>query len=283
MQCVHPRKIWNPKSSEYFYVPCGKCVPCNVSKSREWAMRVIHELPYWEDSVFLTLTYDKDSINENFSLDKKELQNYFKRLRKNLNNRKIKYYACGEYGDTFGRPHYHAIVFGVSISEHKMLQKRIISGPLHDSWGHGYTYAGTATYQSARYISKYLNKEIVKGLDENYYKSANKEPPFRVNSNGLGLRYAQQNSNQLNENLYYTFHGIKQGLPLYYKRKLSIDSDRLRLFSAQKFCETAWKYLKNVTNIRQGVIDQQNIQARKKAKRFSKQLKWLAARQIRKN
>ena len=32
-----------------------------------------------------------------------------------LGERRIKYFACGEYGNNTHRPHYHAIIYGVGL------------------------------------------------------------------------------------------------------------------------------------------------------------------------
>lgn len=51
--------------------PCGKCLACRIARTREWAVRIMHEMSEWEDSVFLTLTYDDDHIPDDQSLKKK--------------------------------------------------------------------------------------------------------------------------------------------------------------------------------------------------------------------
>ena len=43
----------------------------------------------------------------------------------------------------------------------------------------------------------------------------------------MGLRYAEANSAQISDNLGITMFGENVGLPLYYKRKLNIDKDKL--------------------------------------------------------
>ena len=121
MQCINPVRITKGLDVTRFpdglLVGCGKCVMCRIAKRREWTLRLIHESVYWEDSVFLTLTYSDDYLPKNGSLDKRQLQLFIKRLRKSLNGRSIKYFACGEYGDNTERPHYHLIIFGISLCQ----------------------------------------------------------------------------------------------------------------------------------------------------------------------
>ena len=95
-------------------VPCGQCTGCRSEYSRQWALRNMHEASLKPDNCFITLTYDKKNLPQNNSLDKKAFPKFIRSLRKrNKRDKKnqIRYYACGEYGDNFGRPHYHAILF----------------------------------------------------------------------------------------------------------------------------------------------------------------------------
>ena len=58
---------------------------------------------------FVTLTYDDDHLPEYNSLNYKHFQDFMKRLRKSHNG--VRFYMCGEYGEDFSRPHYHALLF----------------------------------------------------------------------------------------------------------------------------------------------------------------------------
>nr|WAE43395.1 MAG: replication initiator protein [Microviridae sp.] len=189
-------------------MPCGRCTACRINRTREWATRITHELSYWEYSSFVTLTYNNENINKEMSLKKRDLQLFFKRLRKTLGKEKIKYYACGEYGENFGRPHYHAIIFGIQSND-----KRI-----KDSWPAGFVRCGSVTYESARYVAGYIQKKYNGKLAEEVY--GNKERPFQLQSQGLGKQWALDNETGLIENLGLTINGKKTTMPRYYRKIL---------------------------------------------------------------
>ena len=102
----------NPVNLNGVELQCGKCIACRIAKSNEWGTRIYHELDYYPESCFLTLTYDEEHLPDDYGLHKKHLQDFFKRLRKNT-GKKIKYYAVGEYGENYDRPHYHCIMLAI--------------------------------------------------------------------------------------------------------------------------------------------------------------------------
>lgn len=128
--------------------PCGQCLPCRINKSRMWTLRILLESLCHPFSIFITLTYDNDHLPDNMEVKKSELQNFFKRLRNRLIH-PIRYYAVGEYGSISLRPHYHAMIFGLSRSSYEKLEV---------SWGKGFVYLGDVTPASAAYITGYIIK-----------------------------------------------------------------------------------------------------------------------------
>lgn len=217
MQCTNPIHL---RGAVY---PCGKCLSCRIGKAREWSARLIHELNYWSSAVFITLTYSDRFLPKNQSLVKSDLQKFFKRLRKSLGCRKIKYYACGEYGSKTNRPHYHAIIFGLSSSKS---DKEIIK----DCWRFCEWYNfqdkkafGTVTYDSCRYVADYIFKKYDNKKCKEVY--GDKQPPFKVCSQGLGLRYALNEKDNLIAHMGFTLHGSKMALPRYYVKKLGLKLD----------------------------------------------------------
>lgn len=146
-----------------FEVPCGKCMACRISKTAEWTKRLMDEKE-GKPACFITLTYDDPHLPPS-GLVKEDLTNFIKRLRRRLEPKTVKYYACGEYGDTTARPHYHIIVIGWEPPLHDLIKIRnnlVTSRMLNDTWGMGYTSVGTVTKESAQYVAGYVRKKIYK-------------------------------------------------------------------------------------------------------------------------
>lgn len=124
MPCYHPVPafrqggvvcIGRPRrgraGDSFFAVPCGSCVGCRESRSRDWTIRCQLEAQYHADQSWCTLTYDPKSLPP--TLDKEHLSGFVKRLRNHFPAKSVKFFASGEYGEKNGRPHYHSVLFGV--------------------------------------------------------------------------------------------------------------------------------------------------------------------------
>lgn len=227
MQCTSPIRITkNLCPSEFpdgLLVPCGKCLSCRLGKRREWTARMIHELDSHHAACFITLTYNEENVPEYSSLKKEDLQKFFKRLRKRLSvdKRKIRYFACGEYGDHTQRPHYHAIIFGMSVD---VLEQQII----RDCWKFGHVHVGLAEMDSIRYVAQYIDKKYSGDLAEQEYYKKNRESVFRILSLGIGKEYIDKNADQLRKNGFMSIKGVKMSLPRYYVERLGLDLSELQ-------------------------------------------------------
>ena len=123
MQCLTPFPVRNKHKdindqNLVINVPCGKCIPCRKRRASHWSFRIMEESKISSSACFLTLTYEEAPYTQNGfpTLVKKDYQNFLKRLRKLAPNKKLKYFACGEYGTQTQRPHYHAIIFNLPLS-----------------------------------------------------------------------------------------------------------------------------------------------------------------------
>lgn len=261
MQCLKPVWIHKNLPRERFpdglIVPCGVCVNCRKQKAREWALRINHETRDSLYAVFATLTYNNQCVPKNYGLRKKHLQNFIKRLRKNYPCTKIKYYACGEYGDMLYRPHYHIILlflktsksFDEWINNFDERGRKIYTGFLEKTWAQGNVQASRLTYGRILYTVSYVDKKI---LNYRHIDIGKKQPPFKLSSNGFGLSYVKDNQAELLEVKAIKDRGKLIGLPRYYKKKLAIRPEELHRLARSKELEIAKEYMKNigVTNMK---------------------------------
>lgn len=148
-------------------IPCGQCVGCRLERSRQWAARCVHEASLHNNNCFITLTFDEDHLlsrEHPFSLEVRDFQLFMKRLRKKFGNG-IRFYQCGEYGDRYGRPHYHACIFNFDFPD-RVLWKQSNGIPLYTSeslsklWPFGYSSVGDVTFESAAYVARYIMKKL---------------------------------------------------------------------------------------------------------------------------
>jgi len=172
------RKFYEARNDKhikrYLTLPCGQCIGCRLERSRQWAMRIMHEASMHDHSCFITLTYNDDNQDDP-SLNYRHFQLFMKKLRFHFRGQTIKFYMCGEYGDTTGRRHFHACLFGVNF-EDKEVYRELPSGHtiytsnvLADLWDRGFCSIGELTFESAAYVARYVCKKVTgKNAEEHY-------------------------------------------------------------------------------------------------------------------
>lgn len=219
MGCYVPITVSKPGASDRstISVPCGRCPGCRAARANSWAFRLAEEEKCHALSRFVTLTYSDDNvIGSEFgllTLQKRDLQLFFKRLRKLTNGRKIKYYACGEYGSRTARPHYHVILFGATDSEVERAWCR-------DGKPIGQCNFGEANAKTMRYVTKYICKPRMAGMLED----DDRQPEFSLMSKGLGASYITPEVRKFHNNALARYvvlpGGIKQAMPRYYAERI---------------------------------------------------------------
>lgn len=171
-------------------IPCGQCIGCRLERSRQWAIRCVHESQLHEKNCFITLTFRQacpwwpaqrpaDRVDPTYSLHKFYVQDFMKRLRfKFAGSHKsgIRYFHCGEYGEEFERPHHHACLFNFDFPD-KYFWKNSGGFPLYRSpileelWPHGYSSIGACTFETAAYVARYVTKKINGKMAAGHYGS----------------------------------------------------------------------------------------------------------------
>jgi len=247
MTCYHPLKGWKSReltskgkrkvvfqlSQGYqdmpMEVPCGQCIGCRLERSRQWAIRCSHEASLHQNNCFITLTYDNKHLPKSGSLTKTHFQKFMKRLRKKF-GKGVRYYQCGEYGEQFHRPHYHACLFNFDFPD-KTLWKQVRGNKLYHSpilqkiWGKGFCSIGEVTFESAAYVARYITKKINGDLAEDHYSYVNaygeiksRQPEYTTMSRkpGIGKNWLEKYITDVYPSDFVVMRNKKMRPPRYY-------------------------------------------------------------------
>lgn len=190
-----------PLGPEDLLIPCGHCNGCARSKARDWTIRCRLELQQHKHACWCTLTYDDKSLPP--TLRKDHLSGFIKRLRARRPDLSIRFFGCGEYGETFGRPHYHAILFGISqldllreLAPRVDTRSKQVPAPIIRSvWPFGLAQVHALRMGAISYVAGYVSKkynEPRQPRDTSEHVSADGEvyvqqPPFLLMSRNPGI------------------------------------------------------------------------------------------------
>lgn len=145
----------------------------------------------------MTLTYNPLHLPMGNTISKSELQRYFKRLRK-LTSKHIRYFAVGEYGDKYGRAHYHFIGFGLGLDDEAAIRSAWVKyyRGIGEARGFvaripmGIVDVGPLKPGGASYLAGYVVKKMTTG--ERFHLFPWKQPEFALMSKypPIGSGYA---------------------------------------------------------------------------------------------
>ena len=265
MPCTAPVEAWHSENGLSFkppkgrpltlarpiYIPCRNCIGCKVDRSKEWAVRCMHEASLHRDNQFITLTYDNENLPPDEGLRHSDFQKFLKRYRRRIQYRegkKITYYMCGEYGENFGRPHYHALIFGHRFNDTVSLGKPNYwrSPTLERLWPHGYSMIGNVTFNSAAYVARYIMKKQTGNKAEEHYKKVDPEtgeifdvqPEYNRMSTrpAIGKKWFEQYASDYeNESRIAHVEGKAHQMPKYYLKQLkAADPDQYEIIMAER-------------------------------------------------
>lgn len=222
-----PENVQEAPGFKWLQIPCGKCIGCRMDYSKQWAARMVEEATLYPNNAFLTLTYNNEhlpysrtvdtktgELTENHPLVKSHVVKFIKRLREKVERTtgaKLRYFACGEYGAKYGRPHYHMAVFNLDATQWgdiKLIGNNHQGDALFSSkeierlWGKGFVTIGELTPQSAAYIARYMLKKQ-KGPDKKiWYEKAGLVQEYTSCSRkpGLGIEWYESNKETVYQN-----------------------------------------------------------------------------------
>ncbi|AXL14709.1 replication initiator protein [Microviridae sp.] len=215
---------------------CGQCVGCRLERSRQWAVRCVHEASLHEENCFITLTYRE--MPSNGSLNLRHWQLFMKKLRKRFGSG-IRFFHCGEYGSKNFRPHYHALLFNFDFPDKKLWQitkqkDRLYRSPaLEQLWPYGYSSVGDVTFQSAAYVARYVMKKRNGDDAEKHYTFVDadgvihdRKPEYVTMSrrpHGIGAKWLEQFKGDVYPSDFLIINGKKVRPPRYYDTRLELE------------------------------------------------------------
>lgn len=219
-------KLSEGMADEPLEVPCGQCIGCRIAKSRQWAVRCIHEASLHKDNCFVTLTYNEAAVPDSVSV--RDVQLFMKRLREKT-GAKIRFFCVGEYGEKFSRPHYHLLLFGFDFADKyywcgKGKSRQYRSPLLESLWTVGFSTVGTVTSASASYVAQYCTKIVTGKKRKEHY--GDRRPEFLIMSRrpGIGFGWLEQHGNVLYDRDFVVVDGGKRvPVPRYYMDKFPED------------------------------------------------------------
>lgn len=237
------RQHENGRENDSLTVPCGQCVGCRLERSRQWAVRSVHEASLYERNCFITLTYANEHLPPNNSLVYEDFQKFMKRFRKAHKGhrpmadgtRPIRFYMCGEYGENFGRPHYHACIFNFDFMDKKVWKKSpsgslvYRSAQLEELWPFGFSSVGEVNFQSAAYVARYIMKKITGDRADSHYNTVDpvtgevfeRRPEFNKMSlkPGIGAGWLDKYASDVYPHDYVVINGKQAKPPRFYDKK----------------------------------------------------------------
>ena len=243
-KCISPVELSHKSPrvtnhSRYFQVPCGRCTPCVRSYRGQWVFRLQEEIKVSSSAYFLTLTYSDEHLPykeieiETFedapstyyvshlpTLDYTHHQKFLKKLRKKLDTlelpNKIRYYGCGEYGEKYGRPHFHYIIFNLPS---ELASKEALT----NIWKKGHVDISEVNEARIHYVAGYVDKKLEKPREDkldNYLQAG--ERSFM--SKGIGASYLTEARKEYYRRKEVPYiiaeNGTKRVMPRYYRDKL---------------------------------------------------------------
>lgn len=200
------------------YLPCGGCLECRRERRQELTILQLAEASLYDENWFITLTYDDEKVwqleqDVVWSLRKDHLAAFNQDMRKYCSYRGYnwRFFAAGEYGDKYERPHYHLSVFGLPAGvlglpvdeDSTTIRKKGLSNghltrlpsPLRDEngnefwkssvisyrWPYGSHQVYRANRETFQYVAGYVVKKL-RGLPARDFEATGRLLPFHTQS-----------------------------------------------------------------------------------------------------
>ena len=214
-------------------IPCGNCAGCRIDNMLLWQARCNSEYLNTR-AAFVTFTYDDLHLpyNDNAllpTLRREHLHKYIDNIRHKVNKfpfmtkgckKDFSFFACGEYGDSFARSHYHCLFFGLDFADYKSI--------FTTTWKNGSVKVLPVLQGGIRYVVDYMSKSLSGEMAEAEFDNTNRERPFKTSSKGLGSHFFFAHREEINDTGFIKLGSRLVPIPTYYKNILTyVNEDSL--------------------------------------------------------
>lgn len=162
----------------FIEVPCGKCADCRSSYYNSILQRALVE-SRTSYMYFVTLTYDNEhvpclslpTVEDIYYTEYSDVQLMFKRFRDSgVLDREFRYLCVNEYGDLFGRPHIHILLFVAKRLDDTSATPHFIECALFNRLGYFFSRnIGTRKHPIYEPLFTYRMRFTSKGVKTNYF------------------------------------------------------------------------------------------------------------------
>ena len=214
-------------------------------------------------------TAELSAIIEVFNICKDDIENDKKIIIYSDSTYSIR--CCGEYGEKYSRPHYHACIFNHDFEDKELWTtkqgtKLYISEELQSIWPKGFSTIGDVTFDSAAYVARYILKKQNSNTNINisddaynnailadgkYYSKFSKEhglmshpiqPEYTTMSrgnrlsgqNGIAYDWYQKFKKEVYPDDFIVIDGRKMPPPKYYEYLYELDDNNVRILKKRR-------------------------------------------------
>ncbi|AXH77778.1 MAG: putative replication initiation protein [Microviridae sp.] len=171
-------------------VPCGKCTPCKMNASRDWAVRLYHEVLHSPVACVATLTLDDNHLVERIEELRPVVKAFKMRLqRSGIDHRS--HWLC-EYGGKFDRAHCHAVFLNEDFRNSKTykLGETSYGSELMDKlWQQGHVHLDIVSPSACRYVAGHNQSKILAPVRSDGGLTSYNIPARRP---AIGMKFARQ-------------------------------------------------------------------------------------------
>lgn len=170
-------------------VPCGQCKACRLARKLRVVQRAELERMCHADACCATLTYSDAFVGDGNVRPaewKRVKERLYCQVRKDLGI-KLRFFGIGEYGENFGRPHWHVIAFGLPLALGHEYWERAWTDPASGELM-GRIDVQEAEHSAIKYIAGYAMKKMTRWNDP-WLEGRSPEFVIRPNRPGLGLGF----------------------------------------------------------------------------------------------